>query len=189
MNELVKKSTEDIKDKLYSCIESTFDKIESVKHDLSCIYEGVANDLDILKANEEQIPYSEAYNKGLEDVWELVRELYYKGNITNKDMREIYDIKTINHTEFGTVIMEFTPQEALAKFEAYEKAQEEIKVGDVVKSKAKDYFLLIVLEIQNDVFTGFDGKETYRCMLLDRFKKTNKHIDISSILEQIGGGE
>ena len=88
MNELVKKSTEDIKDKLYSCIESTFDKIESVKHDLSCIYEGVANDLDILKANEEQIPYSEAYNKGLEDVWELVRELYYKGNITNKKCQE-----------------------------------------------------------------------------------------------------
>ena len=57
MSELVKKSTEDIKDKLYDCLQSTFEEIEAVKHHLSCIYEGVANDLDILKANNEH--YSE----------------------------------------------------------------------------------------------------------------------------------
>jgi len=42
------------------------------------------------------------------------------------------------------------------------------------------------LEIHNDVFTGFDGKETHRCIVLDNFKKAGKHIDITSILEQIG---
>lgn len=57
MSELVKKSTEDIKDKLYDCLQSTFEEIEAVKYHLSCIYEGVANDLDILKANNEH--YSE----------------------------------------------------------------------------------------------------------------------------------
>lgn len=57
MSELVKKSTEDIKDKLYDCLQSTFEEIETVKNHLSCIYEGVANDLDILKTNNEH--YSE----------------------------------------------------------------------------------------------------------------------------------
>ena len=53
MNELVKKSTEDIKEKLYNCLQSTFDEIDAVKHSLSCIYEGVANDLDILEVNHD----------------------------------------------------------------------------------------------------------------------------------------
>lgn len=57
MSELVKKSTEDIKDKLYDCLQSTFEEIEAVKNHLSCIYEGVANDLDTLKTNNEH--YSE----------------------------------------------------------------------------------------------------------------------------------
>lgn len=57
MSELVKKSTEDIKDKLYNCLQSTFEEIEAVKNHLSCIYEGVANDLDTLKTNNEH--YSE----------------------------------------------------------------------------------------------------------------------------------
>lgn len=59
MNELVNKTTEDIKDKLYDCLQSTFEEIEVVKHNLSCIYEDVSNDLDILKSNRSNEYYSE----------------------------------------------------------------------------------------------------------------------------------
>ena len=59
MNELVNKTTEDIKDKLYDCLQSTFEEIEAVKHNLSCIYEDISNDLDILKYNRSNEYYSE----------------------------------------------------------------------------------------------------------------------------------
>lgn len=53
MSELVNKTTEDIKNKLYDCLQSTFEEIETVKHHLSCIYEGIANDLDIMDSNSK----------------------------------------------------------------------------------------------------------------------------------------
>ena len=59
MSELVNKTTENIKDKLYDCLQSTFEEIEAVKHHLSCIYEGIANDLDILESNRSNEHYSE----------------------------------------------------------------------------------------------------------------------------------
>ena len=73
----------------------------------------------------------EAYNKGLNDAWELARKIVlreYDGGMSVKDFYNIFD-KTMADED---VLKKFTPQEALAKIAAYEKEQAEIKAGDVV---------------------------------------------------------
>lgn len=105
MGELVKKSTEDIKDKLYDCLQYTFEEIEAVKHHLSCIYEGVANDLDILNANNEH--YSE------------VEEVDGYGYVcTNKTCNERIRNKAID--EFRSAILQkFTEEERNGNYRFY----------------------------------------------------------------------
>ena len=74
MNELVNKTTEDIKDKLYDCLQSTFEEIEAVKHNLSCIYEDISNDLDILKSNISNEYYR---NNNIAFIFYFKKELQY----------------------------------------------------------------------------------------------------------------
>lgn len=50
-DELVVVKKEDIKDRLYDSLTQTFDMLDHVKYQLSCIYEGVAKDMDIREAN------------------------------------------------------------------------------------------------------------------------------------------
>lgn len=96
----------------------------------------------------------EAYNKGLEDgrneVWELIKKLW---NLRPVDRDDIFGYSLI-----GDLVKNFTPQEALAKLEAYEKEQNEIKVGDVIEATDLfgDVFKGIVLDFkdgaENEVF-------------------------------------
>ena len=147
------------------------------------------------KAKLEVIPQSEvdAYNKGhedgmaqgLKDAWEFIKEIY---NFTFRKTDDIF-----GYEQFIDVLVYFTPQEAIAKLKAYEEAQ--IEVGDVV-------FCSLVEEDDNDtenkdnygVVTGI-YRDHYEILMKngdatgfkkETCKKTGKHIDIQSILEQIG---
>ena len=188
-DELVKKSTEDIKDKLYDCLQSTFETIEVVKNDLSCIYEGVANDLDIMKANNSDV--EEAYNKGLEDAWELIKKItvndYRKGGYDSEEVQRIFGTENLFY-----ILKHHTPQEALAKLEAYEKEQTEIKVGDVVQThNAREYVVIATSEelpTNQPLLRNLHDNSV--CFGTNKdLIKTGKHIDIQSVLEQIGGAE
>lgn len=192
MDELKNVTTENIKDKLYDCLQSTFETIEVVKKDLSQIYEGVANDLDIMRANNSDYTkgvqeglnsigceVEKAYNKGLNDAWELARKIFTTDCATLQ--------KVFGHSDEGQIIMTNEPQEALAKLEAYEKEQNEIKVGDIVYNDDT---------MEEGVVTHIDNDEVF--MLYDdgscgntygNLTKTGKHIDIQSVLEQIGGSD
>ena len=128
----------------------------------------------------------EAYNKGLEDAWKLAKKIVVNTDNGGMSLSEIQNV--FNYSSSHTVLRIFTPQEALAKLEAYEKEQEEIKVGDVVTDL-------------NNVTKGVVlAKDEKRCLILfgdgssDRHEiknmiKTGKHIDIQSMLQQIGGAE
>ena len=126
-----------------------------------------------------------ALNDGRNEVWELTKKLWYSGT---------HKCKEIFGYEFSIDIIEhLTPQEAIAKLEAYEKEQAEIKVGDVVQHKDGDLYLVITKEDDIDYDLGAIDLQT---MKLDRlsgksfaFKKTGKHIDIQSVLAQIGGAD
>ncbi len=136
---------------------------------------------------------TEAYNKGLEDgrneVWELVKKLSEMPNLIAK---EIFGYEFL----YGIVI-NCTPQEALAKLEAYEKEQEEkrkaeemavINVGDVVEYDGVQAVVMDIDLVDNvALFTENACIESWlpQCTC----KKTGKHIDIQSVLAQIGGGK
>lgn len=138
------------------------------------------------KYEEEQIPYSEAYNKGLEDgrneVWELANKL---NNMTMQDIINIYGFCLCRDEVFEAI----TPQEALEKLEAYEKKQEKarqkIMVGDIVA--LEDGIKGVVMDedgVDNVViFTENGCIEAW--MNKKYITKTGKHIDIQSVLEQI----
>lgn len=129
---------------------------------------------------------TEAYNKGLNDAWELARKIVLdvsKGGIPERDMRSMFGEKWT----VSDVLKNYTPQEALAKLEAYEKEQNEIKVGDVVRLKGsdKEYVVTTIDEDRcSEIYCGVskDGRWFVQCNV----KKTGKHIDIQSVLQQIG---
>ena len=118
-----------------------------------------------------------AYEQGLNDAWDLLRNAY--------DMKPFEVAET-----FGSSIDTFydvirlKPQEAFAKLKGYEEATK-IEVGDVVDNEGR---IFVVTHIHEDRFLyGIlkDG-DTYNSAHIDNCKKTGKHIDIQSVLEQIG---
>ena len=146
------------------------------------------NSEKILKEIEEgmsvlrQTISAEAYNKGLNDAWELAKKL------------DLLDC-SVGEQIFGTyklaeVFTKYTPQEALAKLEVYKKEQASIKVGDVVKNinTGEAVVLQIRLDGLLNIYSIKDGMVRIGWNKT-AFKKTGKHIDIQSVLGQIGGGQ
>lgn len=119
--------------------------------------------------------YHEGYDKGLADAWELAKKFWYLGN---RECKKIFGF------EFSIDILEhFTPQEALAKLKAYDDSK--IEVGDVVESDSGVKAVIVeTADYHFMVFTQYGMVGTWNTTCC---KKTGKHIDIQSILEQIGG--
>jgi hypothetical protein len=146
----------------------------------SRVYE--KEELDRLqKYEEEQIPYSEAYDKGLEDAWKCARKIFTTDCATLQ--------KVLGSSDEGTIIMLNEPQAILAKLEAYEKEQEKagqkIMVGDIVT--LEDGIKGVVMDEDGEdnvvIFTENGCIEAW--MNKKYITKTGKHIDIQSLLEQI----
>lgn len=121
------------------------------------------------------------YNRGLVDAWDLARRLYlpvYEGGIGT------YLASVIFGCRYSDVLMKLTPQEALAKIEAYEKEQEQINVGDVVQVfGAKGVVVYANKGIHNVVHAN--GSLSVR-LTKEQITKTGKHIDLVNLLAEIG---
>ena len=122
-----------------------------------------------------------AYRKGKKDAWELANKIY-----TMSD-KEFDDVFGYVHKE--DIFCYLNYDEALAKLKAYEEAQ--IKVGDVVAwtDFADDTFNGVVLDFKDNTdneVVVFNENGCVDVWKIADCKKTGKHIDISSILEQIG---
>lgn len=163
--------------------------ITEVDKGLETLKKGLSKMKQALSSANQAVLQAEAYNKGLEDAWELARKIF---TFNNNKMEEIFGVAG-KRSAFD----DLTPQEALAKYEAYEKEQAEIKVGDVVTDKEHKVELLVTIiyinhfdaiKITPDDEYGKFGA-TYSGMVKSDFKKTGKHIDIQSVLQQIGGAE
>ena len=83
----------------------------------------------------------------------------------------------------GTVLNNYTYQEAAAKVAEWERAKEEIKVGDVV-SHEKKYG--VIISEGTICFRGFTDDGTPFEWYKERCTKTGRHIDVDSFLKQIG---
>lgn len=123
------------------------------------------------------------YEQGLADAWDLVRKVY----ALELDERE----KILGYQGLKPILEDLSPEYVADAIESYEK-EKEIKVGDVIESRrSKRKFLIVTEEDDNsDYDFGVIDLET---MMIDRicndlcyYKKTGKHIDIESLLRQIG---
>lgn len=130
------------------------------------------------KETEESLNIIEAHNKayeqGLNDAWELANKFC---ELDPDKRAEIYGSYTIEGLIFNR-----TPQEALAKLKAYE---EQIEVGDVVEAYEKKFVIANITRTE-DATTYFGIARDGMFMCSEDVKKTGKHIEIKSILEQIG---
>ena len=128
----------------------------------------------------------EAYNKGLNDAWELANKI---SDIDSTSERARIFNYVVGGITVVDILRDFTPQEALAKLEAYEKeqkkARQKIMVGDIVA--LEDGIKGVVMDedgVDNVViFTENGCIEAW--MNKKYITKTSKHIDIQSLLEQI----
>lgn len=124
-----------------------------------------------------------AYEKGMQKAWKLAKKLF--ADMSNSELDVIFG-KEWNFPK----LMEMTPQEALAKIENHEKEQSVIKVGDVVFNRNNNQYAL-VLCVKSDgksatVIEMFSEELLMHTPPVGALKKTDKHIDIQSILSQIG---
>lgn len=130
-----------------------------------------------------------AYEQGLSDAWEMARKII---GILDKDNHsfDASKLRAIYGTSDILEIFKLTYQEALAELKAYEDSR--IEVGDVVvwTDFADDTFNGVVLDFKDNtddevvVFTENSCVDVWK---IAECKKTGKHIDIQSLLEQIGG--
>ena len=120
------------------------------------------------------IPVDKTYKKGLADAWELAKKIV--------NMKMDVAVEVFDCTRLSDVIEKFTPEEALAKIEAYEN---QIKVGDVVKvlgGNGKGVIVSVGDGAAHILWSdGVSGVYTK-----SHIEKTGKHIDIEGLLKQIG---
>ena len=140
-----------------------------------------------LCGDQHEEEYNQAFNQGAEAAWELARKI--------NDM-DIYDTEEIfievGAFHLGNVLENYTYPEAAAKVAEWEKAKEEIKVGDIVKIREGNNNDLCVLCMSTDkkYYNAVDGYgAVYYLLTKEMIAKTGRHIDIDSFLKQIRGEE
>ena len=126
--------------------------------------------------------------EGHSEAWELARKIAVipkDGGYGGSKLIEIFN------TALNNEIFNLTYPEAAAKVAEWEKAKEEIKVGDVFQDD--DGNNAIVTSIKgNTIYYMWDDGDTRSGFAEDvkkHFTKTGRHIDIDSFLKQIGGNE
>lgn len=138
----------------------------------------VKNINDSTFANAKKI--QEAYENGLNDVWEYVEKL---GQLT---IKEIYEVFGVEYDNIYGIIADYTPSEFIKAIKAYEEQENEIHVGDEVVSiyGNRGYVTCITEDelcvLYPDGTVGHSTATTYT--------KTGRHFpQIVEILEQLKG--
>ena len=123
----------------------------------------------------------QARAEGAEEAWELARKIYLSEEEGGYDGAELFEI----FDEVGlSDIYRLSYPEATAKVAEWERAKEEIKVGDVVSHEEK---YGVVISEGTICFRGFTDDGTPFEWYKERCTKTGRHIDIDRFLNQIGG--
>ena len=132
--------------------------------------------LDSLK--DKKTADKEAYNKGLNDAWVLISNIY----ALNHTERE----RVFGYREIKNILDKVAPFLAMEKFEAYKKEQAEIKVGDIVYNDDTMENGIVTYIADDEVFMLYDDGS---CGLVKgNLTKTGKHIDIQKILDELKEG-
>lgn len=131
-------------------------------------------------------PYEEkTYEQGLEDAWELAKKIVLNpidNGLPNDEIKKIFDSEEGFVSSYW-VMNNLSYEETLAKIEAYEK-EKEIKVGDVVTNGK--YICAVTKKIDENNSVILYGDGCFGKVENKFLEKTGKHIDIESLLRQIG---
>lgn len=117
---------------------------------------------------------NKTYTDGLNDVWKLLK-LYYDMEVGER--QEVFGEYTIGK------LLDMPIQTVLDKLEAYEKSKE-IKVGDVVEQNEHKF---VIIFVNGEYVNGIDEDGRFSNISIKNCKKTGRHIDITSVLEQLRG--
>jgi hypothetical protein len=131
------------------------------------------------KANAD---YNSGYEDGLRDAWECVR------HILRMEWKERHEAFNDPSWMLSEMLGHMTPDEAITKLKEYEAKKDEIKVGDIVRYNEKDGIVTFIKENQMYVMWE-DGSAGDFIDAEKWFKKTGRHYDIDSILEQLKGAD
>lgn len=172
-------------EQLYKGIENQL-KARMNDTEMAIICEMAMLYLDSLK--DKETTDKEAYNKGLNDAWELVRKLtvynYREGGYDSEEIHRIYGTGNLFQ-----IFKNYTLQEVLAKLETYEKKQAMFTRGDVVEFIAtNDMGIYIGQWISGKHSVVFDDCDVPQEVKTEEIRKTGKHIDIQKILDELKEG-
>lgn len=119
-----------------------------------------------------------SYNKGTIDAWKLMQEIKF-GDFTQKQLTDIFgDCNTL------AILKEHTYAEAEAKLKAW-KERNGIHVGDIVTYNQTPNIKGVVLRAEKEMLNVLWENLSYTRAGKDNFTKTDRHIDMESVLEQI----
>lgn len=130
---------------------------------------------------------AEAYNKGLEDAWNVTKKIYdgeCDGGYSYDELDEIFGTRSCHH-----ILESFTVFEAVEKVKAYEEKQmqyDEFKVGDEVYQLNESYRYVISAFIDDDRAVLISKHGNWGTGPLNTLKKTGRHFDqMNEILEKL----
>ena len=139
-----------------------------------------------LYGGQHEEEYNKAFNQGAEAAWELARKITYQpinGGFKRSEFEEIFGDSYISD-----IFKKYTYQEAAAKIAEWEKAKEEIKVGDVLENIYISKVKCVVTNLYPDNMAySIFGDGIAGMHEIYTFKKTGRHIDIDNFLKQIRG--
>ena len=125
---------------------------------------------------------NEAYQRGLEDAWWAARKIVCDESFDWNTLLHIFDSRS-----FEIIFRNFSASEAVAKLKAYEEKQDDkIEVGDEVKWHSN---VVVVTRLYKDGVLDWcdgiskDGRAFH--VLAENVRKTGRHFDIASILEDM----
>ena len=134
----------------------------------------------VLGITEEIVLPGKTYEQGLSDAWELAKKVY----ALEPDERE----KMLGYQSMKAILKDLSAEYVADAIETHEK-EKEIKVGDEVVHGCDGCGIkFYVTYLTQNQIKGFskDGDTHYFILPNQYIKKTGKHIDIESLLRQIG---
>lgn len=155
---------------------------KSFKESKKKINNALCHARNVVSKDELQIPYSEAYNRGLEDAWKLARKIILDEEDGGMSFNKIFKIYARGEVD---ILKDFSPQDVMKKLEAYEN---EISVGDVLKTNyGTGVAINIFIPENSQKRSVYVLYEDGAIGLVDEYEETARHIDIQQILKQIEG--
>ena len=151
--------------------------------------EKLKKDLEYYHTGTDTCDMESARIAGQNEAWKLAKKIVGEvrdDGYSAEELRQIF-----GYPVSQPCIMENTYQKAAEKVAEWEKAKEEIKVGDIIRSNEDSGFYALVVNIDKETQTAFliTENRSLTFLKLDQCFKTGHHIDIDSFLNQIGGKE